>query len=69
MDFPLYSNLKKITSSVYLAAGDLALGFVPSNAWITTPGEKDLTVNEVGALWPLYRLIHLRRDVAAIPSR
>jgi hypothetical protein len=27
MDFPLYSNLKKITGSVYLAAGDLALGF------------------------------------------
>jgi hypothetical protein len=27
MDFPLYSNLKKITSSVYVAAGDLALEF------------------------------------------
>jgi hypothetical protein len=27
MDFPLYSNMKKITGSVYLAVGDLALGF------------------------------------------
>jgi hypothetical protein len=30
MDFPLYNNLKKITSSVYLAAGDFTLGFAPA---------------------------------------
>jgi hypothetical protein len=29
MGFPLYSSLKKIIGSVYLAAGDLALRFAP----------------------------------------
>jgi hypothetical protein len=52
---------RKISDALNLAAGDLALGFAsalwftPCKAWIMTPWWKDLVVDEVGALWPLYR--------------
>jgi hypothetical protein len=67
--------LKKISGAVHLAAGDPAPGFasalrfVPCGARITSRGERSLARDEVGALWSLCHLIHLRRDVAARLTR
>jgi hypothetical protein len=56
MEFQWYSDLKKISGAVHLAAGDPAPGFapalrfVPNGTRITSRGERSLARDEDGAL-------------------
>jgi hypothetical protein len=65
MEFQWYSDLKKISGAVHLAAGDPAPGFapalrfVPNGTRITSRGERSLARDEDGALWSLYHRTHL----------
>jgi hypothetical protein len=65
MKFQWYSDLKKISGAVHLAAGDPTPGFtptlqfVPSGTQITSRGERSLARDEDGTLLSLCHRAHL----------